>query len=118
MKDVLFVLVGVAVFTSLLFVSLVFSMRQAHARVRFEKIRRELKEQGRYEEWARANRMLLSSKAIANTGVLSGLPGFLFFYWLGYRQIGLVFLGIFAICIVALIPINWILYKKIYQDLN
>jgi len=118
MKDVLFVLFGVAVFVSLMFGFLVFSMRGAHARVRFEKIKRELKEQGRYEEWASANRVLLVSKAIVNTGVLSGLPGFLFFSWLGYRQIGAAFLGIFVICLVAMMPINLILYNKIYQDLK
>jgi hypothetical protein len=118
MKDVLFVLVGVAVFASLLFGFLVFSMCGAHARVLFEKIKRELKEQGRYEEWANANRVLLISKAITNAGVWSGLPGFLFFNWLGYWQIGTALLGVFAICLVALMPINWILYNKIYQDLK
>jgi len=118
MKDVLFVLVGVVVFAVLLFVVLVFSLRRAHARIRFEKIRRELKVQGRYEEWARANRLLLTSKAIVKTGVLAGLPGFLFFYWQGNRQIGLLFLGVFVICLVALTAINWILYNKIYQDLD
>jgi hypothetical protein len=118
MKDVLFVLVGVAVFASLLFVSLVFSLRGAHARVRFEKLKRELKEEGRYEEWAGANKVLLTSKAIVNTGALSGLPVFVFFNWLGYRQIGMLFLGVFVICLVALAPINWILYNKIYQDLK
>jgi len=119
MKDVLFVLLGVVVFVSLMFGFLVLSMRGAHARVRFEKIKRELKEQGRYEEWASANRVLLVSKAIVNTGVLSGLPGFVFFSWLGYyRQIGAAFLGIFVICLVAMMPINWILYNKIYQDLK
>jgi hypothetical protein len=118
MKDVLFVLVGVVVFTVLLFVSLVFSIRGAHARVRFEKIRRELREQGRYEDWASANKLLLTSKAIVKTGVLAGLAGFLFFNWQGYRQIGLLFLGVFVICLVALAPINWILYNKIYQDLD
>lgn len=118
MKDVLFVLIGVVVFAALLFVSLVFSMRGAHARVRFEKIRRELKKQGRYEEWANANRLLLTSKAIVKNGVLAGMAGFLFFYWQGYRQIGLVFLGVFVICLVALTAINWVLYNKIYQDLD
>jgi hypothetical protein len=118
MKDVLFVLIGVVVFAALLFVSLVFSLRGAHARVRFERIRRELKEQGRYEEWASANRLLLTSKAILNTGVLLGLPVFVFFNWLGYRQTGMLFLGVFIICLVALAPINWILYNKIFQDLK
>lgn len=118
MKDVLFVLIGVAVFAAFLFVSLVFSMRGAHARVRFEKIRRELKEQGRYEEWASANRTLLAAKAIVSSGIFSGLPGFLFFKWLGYQPIGLVFLGVFVICLAARLPINRILYNKIYQDLK
>lgn len=117
-RDILFVLVGVAVFAAFMFLALVFSLRGAHARVRFEKIRRELKERDRYEEWASANRLLLLSKGIANVGALSGLPGSLFFIWLGYRQIGLVFLGIFAICLAARMPINWILYNKIYRDLE
>jgi hypothetical protein len=118
MKDVLFVLVGVAVFVSLLFGFLVFSMRWAHARVRFEKIKRELKQQGRYEEWANTNRALLVSKAIVTTGVWSGLPGFLLFDWFGYRQISTTFLGVFIICLAGLAPINWILYNKIVQDLK
>ena len=118
MKDVLFMLAGVVAFVALMFVSLVFSLRGAHARVRFEKIKRELKEQGRYQEWADANRLLLTSKVILNTGVFSGLPGFLFFNGIGYRQLGLVSLSIFLICLVMLMPVNWILYNKIYQDLN
>lgn len=117
-RDILFVLVGVAVFAVFMFLALLFSLRGAHARVRFEKIRRELKEQGRYEEWASANRLLLLSKTIVNIGVLLGLPGSLLFIWLGYRQIGLVFLGVFVICLVARMPINWILHNKIYQDLE
>jgi hypothetical protein len=118
MRDVLFVLVGVVVFAALLFVVLVFSLRRAHARIRFEKIRRELIVQGRYDEWARENRLLLTSKAIVKTGVLAALPGSLFFFWQGYRQIGLLFLVIFVICLVALTAINWILYNKIHQDLD
>ena len=118
MKDVLFALAGVAVFTALLFVSLVISLRGAHARVRFEKIRRELKEQGRYEKWANANRFLLTSKTVVNTGILCGLPGVLLFSWLGYRQIGLVFLVIFVVSLAARMPLSWILYNKIYQDLE
>ncbi len=118
MRDVLFVLVGVVVFAVLLFVVLVFSLRRAHGRIRFEKIRRELIVQGRYEEWANANRLLLTSKAIIKTGILAGMAGFLFFDWQGYRQIGLVFLGVFVICLVALTAINWVLYNKIYQDLD
>lgn len=106
LRELLFVFVGVAVFAALLFGLLVLSLRGAHARVRFEKVKRELKEQGWYEEWANANRLLLLSQAIVNTGVLLGLPGFLFLYWLGYRQIGLAFLGIFVICLLARMPIN------------
>lgn len=118
MQDILFVFVGVVVFASFLFFGLVLSMRGAHARIRYEKIRRELKEQGKYEEWASANRMLLTAKAILRFGVFSGLPGSLFFFWQGSRQTGLLFLGIFAICLVVSVPINWILYNKIYKDLN
>ena len=118
MRDVLFVLVGVVLIAVLLYVFLVFSLRRAHARIRFEKIRRELIGQGRYEEWADANRLLLTSKAILKTGVLAGLPGSLFFTWQGYRQIGLLFLVIFVICLVALTAINWILYNKIHQVLD
>lgn len=118
MKDVLFALVGVAVFAALMFVSLVISLRGAHARVRFEKIRRELKEQGRYEEWTNANRLLLTSKAVVNTGILCGLPGALLFTWLGYRQMSMVILGILVVCLAARMPLSWILYNKIYQDLE
>ena len=118
MKDLLFVFVGVAVFASLLFGLLVLSLRGAHARVRFEKIRQELKDHGRYEAWASENRLLLVSKAIANNAALAGLPGFLFLNWLGLRQIGLFILGIFVISLLAQIPINWILYNKIYEDLS
>jgi hypothetical protein len=116
MKEILFAVTGVVVFTTFMFGVLVFSMRGAHARVRFEKIKRELKEQGRYKEWARANRVLLLAKAIANSGAWSGLPTFLAFTWLDYRQIGIFFLGIFILCLMALVPINWVLYDKIYQD--
>lgn len=118
MKDILFMLVGVVIFTSLMFGALVISMRVAHARVRFEKIKRELKEQGRYQEWVNANRLLLTSKTILNAGILSGLPVFLLFNWLDYRHLGMLSLGIFVICLLALTPINWILYNKIYQDLK
>lgn len=114
----LFVIAGMAAFTALIFGILFFSMHGAHARVRFEKIKRELKEQGRYEEWARSNRTLLFTKALANTGALLGLPVFLFFTWQGYRQLGLVFLGVFAICLIVLLPINRFLYDKIYRDLK
>lgn len=109
-------LIGVVVFASLLFGLLVFGLRGAHSRMRFEKIRRELKEQGRYEEWARANRVLLVSKATINIGHVLGLAGFLFLHWLGYRHISIAFLSIFIICHLARMLINWILYNKIYRD--
>ena len=118
MEAILFALVGVVVLASLTFAFLFFGMRGAHAKVRFEKIRQELKEQGRYREWAAANRILLTSKTIAGTGVWSGLPMFLFFNWLGFQQVGTLFLILFVICLLALVPINWILYEKIYQDLK
>lgn len=116
MKDILYMTAGVAVFASLMFGFLVFSLREAYARVRYEKAKRELKKQGQYEEWASANRRLLAAKAIAVAGSWSGLPGSLFFNWLGYRQMSMVFLGIFVICLVASMSINRILYKKIHQD--
>jgi len=118
MKAVLFILFGVIIFVTFMFISLFFGMRAAHARVRFEKIRRELKEHGRYQEWANANKMLLLSRTLVITGALTGLPVFLLFDWLGYRQIGVVFLGIFVFCLLAVWPVNWILYNKIYQDLD
>jgi hypothetical protein len=118
MKAILFASVGVAVLASLIFAFLVFGMCGAHARVRYEKIRRELKEQGRYGEWATANRILLPSRSIAGAGVCSGLPMFLFFDWLGFQQVGTLSLILFVICLLALVPINWILYDKIYQDLK
>jgi hypothetical protein len=118
MEAVLFGFVGVVVLASLIFAFLVFGMRGAHAKVRFEKIRQELKEQGRYGEWAAANRMLLTLRTIAGTVVWSGLPIFLLFNWLGLQQVGALFLVLFVICLLALVLINWILYNKIYQDLK
>lgn len=118
MEAILPAFVGVAVLTSLIFAFLVFGMRRAHARVRFEKIRQELKEQGRYGEWAAANRILLTLRTIVGTGIWSSLPMFLFFNWLGFQQVGTLFLILFVICLLALAPINWILYNKIYQDLK
>jgi hypothetical protein len=41
-----------------------------------------------------------------------------FLYLAGLRQTGTAFLGIFVICLVTLMPINWVLYDKIYQDLD
>lgn len=118
MDVVLFAFVGVAVLAALTFAFLIFGMHRAHTRVRYEKIRRELKEQGKYGEWAAANRILLTSKTVAGAGVWSGLPMFLFFNWLGLQRVGTLFLVLFVICLLAIVPINWILYNKIYQDLK
>ena len=118
MRAVLFILFGVIIFVAFMFVCLFFGLRAAHAKVRFEKIRRELKEHGKYQEWASANRMLLLSRTLVTAGALTGLPVFLLFNWLGYRQIRVIFLGIFVFCLLAVWPVNWILYNKIYQDLD
>ena len=116
MTDILFVVAGVAIFTMFMFAVLVFSMHGAHARVRFEKIKRELKEQGRYEEWARENKVLLLTQLVAKAGAWLGLPCFLFFIWLGSQQLGLVFLYIFVISLAVLLPLIRFLYNNISED--
>jgi hypothetical protein len=42
----------------------------------------------------------------------------LLFALVWHPQIGATFLGLFVMCMVTLVPINWILYNQIYQDLK